>query len=204
MQCAQPHCVVCHHLDSQLWWKQTQLSSSWTLWSAMCLLRSPGVWTFSLFGTRNSSKSESDTNSILLHHLITLVRSQTRSGVEVESGTLKTENLHYWYVYEATIQVCFKKWKRKIRSIFAQNLQSPAGTRRSEPERSCLNTGNGCNGILSLNDVQWGRRVITSSQPVYQSERGRDREEEEKGGCWRENSILTATNFWNLNMMAVK
>lgn len=46
-----------------------------------------------------------------------------------------------------------------------------AGVGRSEAEWSCPNTGDGCNGILSLNDVRRGQRVITSSQLVYQPER---------------------------------
>lgn len=47
----------------------------------------------------------------------------------------------------------------------------PAGVQRSEAEWSCLNNGDGCNRILSLNDGQRGEHVITSSQPVHQPER---------------------------------
>lgn len=40
----------------------------------------------------------------------------------------------------------------------------------SEAEWSCLNTGDGCNRIVGLNDGQRGEHAITSSQPVHQSE----------------------------------
>lgn len=56
-------------------------------------------------------------------------------------------------------------------------METASGAQRSEAERSCLNTGDGCNRILSLNDGQRGEHAITSSQPVHQSEG-----EEEKNG----------------------
>lgn len=62
-----------------------------------------------------------------------------------------------------------------------------AGVGRSEAEWSCPNTGDGCNGILSLNDVRRGQRVITSSQLVYQPERDggqKSQEEEDPATSW--------------------
>lgn len=62
-----------------------------------------------------------------------------------------------------------------------------AGVGRSEAEWSCPNTGDGCNGILSLNDVCRGQRVITSSQLVYQPERDggqKSQEEEDPATSW--------------------
>lgn len=56
----------------------------------------------------------------------------------------------------------------------------PAGAGRSEAEWSCPNTGDGCNGILSLNDVHRGQRVITSSQLVYQPERDGEKTSQEE------------------------
>lgn len=56
----------------------------------------------------------------------------------------------------------------------------PAGAGRSEAEWSCPNTGDGCNGILSLNDVHRGQRVITSSQLVYQPERDGEKKSQEE------------------------
>lgn len=58
----------------------------------------------------------------------------------------------------------------------------PASAGRSEAEWSCPNTGDGCNGILSLNDVHRGQRVITSSQLVYQPERDGEKKSQEAAG----------------------
>lgn len=57
-------------------------------------------------------------------------------------------------------------------------LQTAPGAQTSEAERSCLNTGDECNRIVSLNDGQRGEHAITSSQPVHQSERGGEEEKE--------------------------
>lgn len=48
-----------------------------------------------------------------------------------------------------------------------------SGTKRSQAERSCLNTADGCNRILSLSDALQGESVITSSQPTHRSERAK-------------------------------
>lgn len=56
----------------------------------------------------------------------------------------------------------------------------PAGARRSEAEWNCPNIGDGCNGILSLNDVHRGQRVITSSQLVYQLKRDGEKKSQEE------------------------
>lgn len=64
---------------------------------------------------------------------------------------------------------------------FCGSEKVPAGAGRSEAEWSCPNTGDGCNGILSLNDVHRGQRVITSSQLVYQPERDGEKKSQEEG-----------------------
>lgn len=56
----------------------------------------------------------------------------------------------------------------------------PAGAGRSEADWRCPNTGDGCNGILSLKDVHRGQRVITSSQLVYQPERDGEKKSQEE------------------------
>lgn len=70
-----------------------------------------------------------------------------------------------------------KKWPQTF------SLEMVSVARRSDAERSCLNTGDGCNRILSLNDGQRGEHAITSSQPVHQSER--EEEKKRKQVQWR-------------------
>lgn len=72
------------------------------------------------------------------------------------------------------------------------SLGTASGAGRSEAERSCLNTGDGCKRILSLNDGQRGAHAITTSQPVYQSQREEEkrREAEEKIGLSRKRQHL--------------
>lgn len=65
-------------------------------------------------------------------------------------------------------------------SKFCGNKKVLSGAWRSEEEWSCPNTGDGCNGILSLNDVHRGQRVITSSQLVYQPERDGEKKSQEE------------------------
>lgn len=73
------------------------------------------------------------------------------------------------------------------------SVETGSGAQRSEAERSCLNTGDGCNGILTLNDGQRGENAITSSQPVHQSER--EEEEEEKKGFLERRRPIYSFNF---------
>lgn len=62
---------------------------------------------------------------------------------------------------------------------FCGSEKVPAGAGGSEAEWSCPNTGDGCNGILSLNDVHQGQRVITRSQLVYQPKRDGEKKSQE-------------------------
>lgn len=75
-------------------------------------------------------------------------------------------------------QTTSQKHSTKCPQTFS--LEKASIAQRSEAERSCLNTGDGCNRILSLNDGQQGEHAITSSQPVHQSVREEEKNEEEE------------------------
>lgn len=166
-------CVVCLIWPRSCGGNKHSFLSSYTLWRVMALLTPPPPTPPPLSGACNSCKLG----------VTRAVCSSFHSGCEADKVTCRNGkrrfevwNGRYRCVYETTIQVHF--WGLKNRT-FCGKEKEPAGGGRSEAEWSCPNTGDGCNGILSLNDAHRGQRVITSSQLVYQPERWR---EEEPGG----------------------
>lgn len=90
-------------------------------------------------------------------------------------------------------------------SKFCGNKKVLSGAWRSEEEWSCPNTGDGCNGILSLNDAHRGQRVITSSQLVYQPERDGEKKGQEEDPATSRPALLpfrvVSTLAWVFNLL---